>query len=50
MLIIICDLRKRLSSYMTRKGGWIAQGEISELKKQTKISYERQLNRITEMV
>ncbi|CAN6872046.1 unnamed protein product, partial [Brassica oleracea var. botrytis] len=50
MLIIICDLRKRLSSYMTRKGGWIAQGEISELKKQTKISYERQLNRITYMV
>ncbi|CAN6917129.1 unnamed protein product, partial [Brassica oleracea] len=50
MLIIICDLRKRLSSYMTRKGCWIAQGEISELKKQTKISYERQLNRITDMV
>ena len=30
MLIIICDLRKRLSSYMTRKGGWIAQGFFNE--------------------
>ncbi|WZY91929.1 hypothetical protein YC2023_064258 [Brassica napus] len=27
-----------------------SMSEISELKKQTKISYERQLNRITEMV
>ncbi|CAG7900952.1 unnamed protein product, partial [Brassica rapa] len=48
--MLIGDLRKRLSSYMTRKGGWIAQLIYLGPRSKTKISYERQLNRITEMV